>query len=86
MKVRVGRLVALAAAVGMLLCVGAPAQAAKHPPAAVQSAFIRVNQVGYPDSAPKRAYLMASDVETGASFAVRTPAARPCSRRRSGAT
>ena len=39
--------------------------------AAVATAFIRVNQVGYPDSAPKRAYLMASDVETGGSFALK---------------
>ena len=36
------------------------------------SAFIRVNQVGYPDSASKRAYLMSTDVETGATFTVRT--------------
>ncbi len=38
------------------------------------SAFIRVNQVGYPDSASKRAYLMSTDVETGASFTVRAGA------------
>ena len=40
--------------------------------AAVATAFVRVNQVGYPDSALKRAYLMASDVETGGSFAVKS--------------
>jgi endoglucanase len=35
------------------------------------SAFIRVNQVGYPGSATKRAYLMATGAETGATFAVK---------------
>jgi endoglucanase len=35
------------------------------------SAFIRVNQVGYVGSATKRAYLMASAAETGATFAVK---------------
>jgi endoglucanase len=37
---------------------------------APQSAFVRVNQVGYPADASKRAYLMASAAETGATFAV----------------
>jgi len=36
-----------------------------------KSAFVRVNQVGYPSSAPKRAYLMASAAETGAKFSVK---------------
>ena len=35
------------------------------------SAFVRVNQVGYPTAASKRAYLMASAVETGATFSVK---------------
>ena len=35
------------------------------------SAYIRVNQVGYVESSPKRAYLMASGAETGASFTVK---------------
>src|SRR5579864_8706176 len=35
------------------------------------SAFIRVNQVGYPGSASKRAYLMATASESGATFAVK---------------
>ncbi|HZP90137.1 MAG TPA: glycoside hydrolase family 9 protein [Actinomycetota bacterium] len=34
-------------------------------------AFVRVDQVGYPLAAPKRAYLMSSDRETGAAFQVR---------------
>ena len=36
-----------------------------------QSAFVRVNQVGYLSGASKRAYLMASAVETGATFSVK---------------
>ena len=36
-----------------------------------QSAFVRVNQVGYVSGASKRAYLMASGVETGATFSVK---------------
>jgi endoglucanase len=43
---------------------GAPA--APTPP----SAQVRVNQVGYVSSVPKRAYLMASAAETGATFSV----------------
>jgi endoglucanase len=35
------------------------------------SAFVRVNQVGYPAAATKRAYLMATAAETGATFNVR---------------
>ena len=35
------------------------------------AAFVRVNQVGYPANGSKRAYLMASVVETGATFAVK---------------
>src|SRR5947208_16838925 len=35
------------------------------------AAFVRVNQVGYPATGSKRAYLMASGVETAATFAVK---------------
>jgi endoglucanase len=35
------------------------------------SAYIRINQVGYAASSSKRAYLMASGAETGATFAVK---------------
>jgi endoglucanase len=35
------------------------------------SAFVRVNQVGYPAAATKRAYLMAGAAETGATFSVK---------------
>src|SRR3954471_3970717 len=36
-----------------------------------QTAFVRVNQVGYASGGSKRAYLMASAAETGASFSVK---------------
>src|SRR4051812_28312496 len=36
-----------------------------------QTAFVRVNQVGYVSGAAKRAYLMASAAETGATFAIK---------------
>jgi len=39
--------------------------------AIAQSAFVRVNQVGYVAGASKRAYLMASGAETGATFVVK---------------
>jgi endoglucanase len=39
--------------------------------AQAQSAFVRVNQVGYVSGASKRAYLMASGSETGATFVVK---------------
>ena len=40
--------------------------------AAPSRAFVRVNQVGYPAASAKRAYLMSSAAETGATFAVRS--------------
>src|SRR5215831_16409916 len=39
-------------------------------PAWPQSAFVRVNQVGYKMDAPKRAYLMSTQAEVPGSFAV----------------
>src|SRR5438477_1744609 len=42
--------------------------------AASGTAFVRVNQVGYPADASKRAYLLASAAETGAMFRVRNAA------------
>jgi len=39
--------------------------------AATPTAFIRINQVGYVASAPKRAYLLASGPQTGATFSLR---------------
>jgi len=40
-------------------------------PAHAANAYIRVNQVGYAGDSTKRAYLMASGAETGATFAVK---------------
>ncbi|HEV8653487.1 MAG TPA: glycoside hydrolase family 9 protein [Actinomycetes bacterium] len=65
--VRSGRLALLAAIV--LVAGGLHAATARSAPAA-SSAFVRVNQVGYPSAASKRAYLMASTAETGATFSV----------------
>src|SRR5947209_659165 len=39
--------------------------------ASAQSAFVRVNQLGYPSASAKRAYLMASGTETGATFVIK---------------
>src|SRR5215467_13931938 len=39
--------------------------------ASAQSAFVRVNQVGYVSGGAKRAYLMASATETGATFTLK---------------
>jgi endoglucanase len=50
-----------AAAVLTLLCVMGQAQ----------SAFVRVNQVGYVSGGSKRAYLMSSSAETGATFVIK---------------
>jgi len=72
MKVSVARLAALAAAVGVLCCAAAPAQAARQPPPG--GAFVRVNQVGYPTTASKRAYLMTSADASTATFAVKSGA------------
>jgi endoglucanase len=60
--------VAAASVVGAASVLGsASAPVANSAP---QSAYVRVNQVGYPANASKRAYLMASAVETGATLAV----------------
>lgn len=40
------------------------------------SARVRVNQVGYPTAVSKRAYLLSTDDQTGATFTVRTGASR----------
>src|SRR4030095_1243198 len=44
---------------------------------APNAAFVRVNQVGYPSSASKRAYLMSTAAETGAMFSVTNQGAAP---------
>ena len=40
-------------------------------PLAAQTAFVRVNQVGYVGGGSKRAYLMSSGAESGATFSVK---------------
>jgi endoglucanase len=70
-----GRITAVAAraiAVAIAGTLLAPLGASSAPGAA--SAFVRVNQVGYPATATKRAYLLASGTETGATFVVRNTA------------
>src|SRR6266849_1885523 len=53
------------------LLAGQSGFAAAHPARGGNTAYIRVNQVGYVGSSTKRAYLMASAAETGATFAVK---------------
>jgi endoglucanase len=55
-----------------LLCTNLSGRAGSAP--APGTAFVRVNQVGYPLAASKRAYLMASGAEAGATFTVRNAA------------
>jgi endoglucanase len=64
-----GRGLALLALVGIVLAIGAS-------PAALSatSGQVRVNQVGYPAAAAKRAYLMTSSDGTGVAFAVKNSA------------
>jgi endoglucanase len=66
-----GLLLSLVAAAGLLLSgtigVGAGVPVAR----AAAAAQVRVNLVGYPSTASKRAYLMAGVAETGATFAVK---------------
>src|SRR5438309_2124127 len=44
--------------------------------ASAQTAFVRVNQVGYSSGGSKRAYLMASTAETGATFSIKNSSGR----------
>ena len=63
-----GRLVLVAAAIVAAASLHmATAGAAPAP----NAAFVRVNQIGYPSTASKRAYLMSNAPETGATFAVK---------------
>jgi len=64
----VRRFVATATATTVALALSASGAQAKTSPG---QAFIRVNQLGYPTGAPKRAYLMSKKPETGATFTVR---------------
>jgi endoglucanase len=62
------RLVGAVGAIGLLACALGPLAGGAD---AAGVAFVRVNQVGYPSTAPKRAYLMSTGNETGATFTVR---------------
>jgi endoglucanase len=55
----------------VVAAVAGPAGRSSAAGGAPGSALVRVNQVGYPAAASKRAYLMSSAAETGATFAVR---------------
>src|SRR6476646_10694930 len=68
---RIPLISAVTLALTLAMLTSGSAAAAHHPPSGGTSAFVRVNQVGYPTGASKRAYLMASAVETGATFAVK---------------
>src|SRR3954470_9264229 len=69
MRISVIRAVTLAVTLAVLT--SGSAAAARQAPSSGASAFVRVTQFGYPTGASKRAYLMASAVETGATFAVK---------------
>jgi endoglucanase len=66
--VRGRRLVGIAIVAGILASALGPAAAGAQ---ARNSAFIRVNLVGYPSTAPKRAYLMSHKAAAGVPFSVR---------------
>ena len=69
-SVAASRLVGIVVAMTVLVAGSAGALAsATH---AADTAFIRVNQVGYPTTAPKRAYLMSHRSESGQTFTVRS--------------
>jgi endoglucanase len=63
-----GRLVLIAAAV---LAVGSLHMTTAGAAPTPNAAFVRVNQVGYPTDGSKRAYLMSTAPETGATFSVK---------------
>lgn len=64
-------LAGIAAIVATIVSLLAFALIPSHAHAAGSTAFIRINQMGYATSASKRAYLMASAAETGATYAVK---------------
>jgi endoglucanase len=65
---------ALVLVAAIVLAAGGPRAATARAAPAANSAFVRVNQVGYPSAGSKRAYLMASADETGATFSVKDSA------------
>jgi endoglucanase len=67
---RKGLMVAEAAAVLVAMALVLSSASTPAASSAPQSAHVRVNQVGYPSTASKRAYLMTSAAETGVTFTV----------------
>jgi endoglucanase len=63
-----GRLVGAVGAIALFACALGPLAGGAD---AAGGAFVRVNQVGFASAAPKRAYLMSTGSETGATFSVR---------------
>jgi endoglucanase len=59
-------------AVAVIALMGLPASSTAGAAPAADSAFVRVNQIGYPAASSKRAYLMSTAAETGATFALRS--------------
>ncbi len=68
-RARPSRLVTVMAMMALMLGATGTLASTAH---AAPSSFIRVDQVGYPTSAPKRAYLMSHRSETGLDFSVRS--------------
>jgi endoglucanase len=60
-----------APALTVLALLAALATIATRAHAAMAEGYVRVNQLGYPSSAPKRAYLMTSSPDAGATYSVR---------------
>src|SRR5262245_25354525 len=71
MAVTRSRLGKLGFYLAILLAIAALFFAAFHTAQSPGNAFVRVNQLGYATGAAKRAYLMASSAETGATFSVK---------------
>ncbi len=71
------RSVIAALPLGLLIVLGLAGGSGASGPTSSPAAFVRLNQLGYPSAASKRAYVMSSVPETGATFAVRQPGGGP---------
>lgn len=74
MAIRRGRLITISGVVVGLVALVVALLTSRGITHAAGGAFVRVNQVGYATTATKRAYLLASAVETGATFSVQNAA------------
>ncbi|MGZ3666263.1 MAG: cellulase N-terminal Ig-like domain-containing protein, partial [Ktedonobacterales bacterium] len=70
MAIRRNRLVTIGCSLVGILALVATLLATHSTTHAAGGAYVRVNQVGYATTATKRAYLLASAVETGATFSL----------------